>query len=74
MVGLWCAAADGFVIDTFGCERCMVESNFPVDRISCSTNVLWNALKRIAIKKGLSTEQKVALFSGTANRVYSLGD
>jgi predicted TIM-barrel fold metal-dependent hydrolase len=32
--------------------------------------VLWNALKRIAA--GASTDEKTALFSGTAARVYRL--
>ena len=50
----------------------MAESNFPVDRISVSTNVFWNCLKRICAAKGLSAADKTALFSGTATRVYSL--
>jgi predicted TIM-barrel fold metal-dependent hydrolase len=50
----------------------MVESNFPVDRISVSTNVLWNCLKRVAMAKGLSAVEKTQLFSATANRVYKL--
>ena len=47
-------------------------SNFPVDRISVSTNVLWNTLKRVAAAKGLSDAEKSALFAGTARRVYKL--
>ena len=47
-------------------------SNFPVDRISVSTNVLWNTLKRVAAAKGLSETEKAALFAGTARRVYKL--
>ena len=35
-------------IERFGPERCMFESNFPVDKVSCSYAVLWNAFKRIA--------------------------
>ncbi len=57
-------------IEAFGVERCMFESNFPVDSGSCSYRVLWNALKRLAA--GCSTEEKTALFSGTAARVYRL--
>ena len=30
-------------IEEFGPERCMFESNFPVDKIACSYTVLWNA-------------------------------
>lgn len=58
------------VIDLFGPHRCMFESNFPVDKISGSYVVLWNAFKRIAA--GYSTEEKDALFRGTAARVYRL--
>ncbi len=35
-------------IESFGPERCMFESNFPVDRLSLSYPVLWNGLKKIA--------------------------
>jgi predicted TIM-barrel fold metal-dependent hydrolase len=48
----------------------MFESNFPVDMGSCTYAVLWNAFKRIAA--GYSAEEKAALFSGTATKVYRL--
>src|SRR5437016_2597259 len=32
-----------FTIDKFGVDRCMFESNFPVDKVSCSYVVLWNS-------------------------------
>jgi predicted TIM-barrel fold metal-dependent hydrolase len=57
-------------IEAFGASRCMFESNFPVDLYSCSYPVLWNALKRSAA--GASANEKTALFSGTAARVYRL--
>ena len=57
-------------IEAFGPERCMFESNFPVDLGNCSYAVLWNTLKRIAA--GFSADEKTALFSGTATRVYRL--
>lgn len=57
-------------IETFGPHRCMFESNFPVDSSICSYSVLWNAFKRITA--GASREEKSALFSGTAQRVYRL--
>jgi len=57
-------------IEAFGPERCMFESNFPVDMGSCSYATLWNAFKRIA--KGASASEKTALFSGTATKVYRL--
>lgn len=58
-------------IEAFGAERCMFESNFPVDKGMCSYAVLWNALKRLA--SGAGAAEKTALFSGTAMRVYKLG-
>jgi len=57
-------------IEAFGPERCMFESNFPVDMGSCTYAVLWNAFKRLAA--GASADEKTALFSGTAKRVYRL--
>ena len=57
-------------IEAFGAERCMFESNFPVDMGSCDYATLWNAFKVIA--KDASAEEKAALFAGTASRVYRL--
>jgi predicted TIM-barrel fold metal-dependent hydrolase len=57
-------------LEAFGADRCMFESNFPVDKQSCSYAVLWNAFKRLA--SGLSPQEKASLFSGTAARVYRL--
>ena len=57
-------------IEAFGAERCMFESNFPVDKGSCSYAVLWNAFKRIAALA--SSAEKQWLFSGTASKVYRL--
>ncbi|HXA38791.1 MAG TPA: amidohydrolase family protein [Phenylobacterium sp.] len=57
-------------IEAFGADRCMFESNFPVDMGACDYPTLWNAFKRIA--KGASAEEKAALFSGTATKVYRL--
>ena len=60
----------GTCIELFGAERCMFESNFPVEKVGTGYAVLWNAFKRIAA--GASAEEKLALFSGTARRVYRL--
>ena len=57
-------------IARFGPGRCMFESNFPVDRVSVSYAVLWNAFKRIAADQDEPARE--ALFSGTARRVYRL--
>ena len=57
-------------IEAFGAKRGMFESNFPVDSGSCTYDVLWNAFKILAA--GASADEKTALFSGTAARVYRL--
>lgn len=58
------------MISCFGPERCMFESNFPVDRASISYHVLWNGLKKIAAE--YSEAEQSAMFSGTARRIYKL--
>ncbi len=58
------------MIACFGPDRCMFESNFPVDRLSISYPVLWNGLKKIA--SGFTRSEKDAMFAGTAKRVYRL--
>jgi predicted TIM-barrel fold metal-dependent hydrolase len=57
-------------IDAFGPERCMFESNFPVDRFSVSYPVVWNAFNKLT--SGFSATERTAMFSGTARRVYRL--
>jgi L-fuconolactonase len=57
-------------IAAFGVQRCMFESNFPMDKTGCSYATLWNAFKRLA--GGASAGEKAALFAGTAARVYRL--
>ncbi len=57
-------------IDIFGTERCMFESNFPVDRGMFSYQVLWNAFKKLTTN--YSKGERDDLFSGTAKRTYRL--
>jgi predicted TIM-barrel fold metal-dependent hydrolase len=57
-------------IDCFGPDRCMFESNFPVDRLSIDYDVLWNALKLIAAP--YTDEERDDLFSATAARIYRI--
>ena len=57
-------------IDIFGANRCMFESNFPVDKVACSYNVLWNSFKRLTAD--YSAAEKAALYHDTAARVYRL--
>jgi len=49
----------------------MFESNFPVDRASCSYTVQWNAFKRLTV--AYSKAERAALFHNTASRIYRLG-
>ncbi len=61
-----------YAMEAFGPDRCMFESNFPVDKECISYRTLWNLFKRIAKKAGLSDAEKTAMFSGTAARAYRL--
>jgi len=61
-----------WTIETFGAARCMFESNFPVDKVSMSYTVLWNAYKLITMEAGLSDEDRALLFNGTAKLAYKL--
>ncbi|MGI4939780.1 MAG: amidohydrolase family protein, partial [Janthinobacterium lividum] len=59
-------------IEAFGAERCMFESNFPVDKGSYSYVCCWNAFKRLTADA--SSDEERALFSGTARRVYRIAE
>ena len=57
-------------IELFGPDRCMFESNFPVDKASCSYTVLWNAFKRVA--SSYSESESRCLLHDTAAKFYRL--
>jgi predicted TIM-barrel fold metal-dependent hydrolase len=57
-------------VDALGADRCMFESNAPIDKGTCSYPVLWNAFKRMTARA--SAAERHALFSGTARRVYRI--
>ena len=59
-----------YCIEQFTPERAMFESNFPVDKVSFSYNVMWNAFKRFS--KGYSAAERAALFHDTAARIYRI--
>ena len=59
-----------YTIDQFGPDRCMFESNFPVDKLSCSYTVLWNQFKKLT--KNFSKDERADMFHDTAMRVYRL--
>ncbi len=57
-------------IEQFGPDRCMFESNFPVDRLSLSYRTVWNAFKKLIAD--FSADERDAMLRGTAARVYRL--
>ena len=57
-------------INCFGVERCMFESNFPVDRRSVSYHILWNAFKKMVLD--YSDEDKNKLFFQNAKDIYGV--
>ena len=59
----WC-------IENLGAERCMFESNFPVEKLATSYVNLWNSFKRITAK--YSSSERAALFHDTAARAYRI--
>ncbi len=61
-----------YSIEKFGPNRCMFESNFPVDKVSFSYHVLYNAFKRIS--QVYTASDRNNLFHDTAARVYRLNE
>lgn len=59
-----------YTIEHFGVDRCLFESNFPVDKLSCSYNVLWNSFKRLTAD--YSADEKAKLYHDNAARIYRL--
>ena len=59
-----------YCIEQFGPDRCMFESNFPVDKASFSYNVMYNAFKRLTA--GYSAGERADMFHDTAVRVYRI--
>ena len=57
-------------IDAFGPERCMFESNFPADKVSCGYVEVWNTFKRLTAT--YSAAERSRLFSETATEIYRL--
>ena len=57
-------------IEIFGANRCLMESNFPLEGVSCGYVPFWNAMKHIV--RDASPAEKSALFHDTAVRVYRI--
>ena len=63
----------GILRDTvamFGAERCLFGSNFPIEKIWTSYGALLDAF--LAAAAGMDSTARVAVFEGTASRVYRL--
>jgi L-fuconolactonase len=58
-------------VEAFGPSRCLWGSNFPVDASVADYRTLLNAYK--ACLSGCSTDEKTAVLSGNAARVYRVG-
>lgn len=69
LAGLWRPYIET-CIELFGPQRCMFESNFPVDKQFYSYTSLWNAFKRITA--ACSPVERDALFRGSAVECYRL--
>ena len=61
---LWC-------IEIFGTEKCMFESNYPVDRQTLPYSVIWNTFQKIV--QTFTASEKDDLFWVTARSVYGVG-
>jgi L-fuconolactonase len=57
-----------YCIEQFGPSRCMFESNFPVDKVSFSYHVMYNAFKRLS--KSYTAAERAQMFHNTAVRAY----
>ena len=60
-----------YCIEQFGPKRCMFESNFPVDKVSFSHPIVFNAFKRFS--QGYSAAERAAMFHDTAVKAYRIG-
>lgn len=58
------------VVSTFGIDRCMFASNFPVDKINVSFSQLMDA--HCELTKGFTEDEKKSYFSGLASKVYQV--
>lgn len=57
-------------IEIFGADRCMFETNFPVDLMHLDGTVLWNGFKKVTAD--LDANARRDLFFSTASRVYNI--
>jgi len=60
------------VVDTFGADRCMFASNFPIDKVSLPLPTLLGACRGIAGMRSQQAQEQ--LFRGTAESTYDPAD
>ncbi|SCW60039.1 Predicted metal-dependent hydrolase, TIM-barrel fold [Sphingobium faniae] len=78
-LGRWTAAAlaeelapyMSHLLDRFGADRCLFESNFPVDQAHCDFDILLSAY--LATLTERSEAERAAVMGGNAWRLYALG-
>ena len=58
------------LLEVFGPERCMIGSNFPVERLAGDFGSLYQLV--LASLRDLSNEQRAAVLTGTARRFYRI--
>jgi predicted TIM-barrel fold metal-dependent hydrolase len=61
-----------YCLEAFGVERCVLGTNWPVDKMFSTYDAVIDAYAEIV--SGLSADEQVALFSGNAERVFDLGE
>lgn len=59
-----------FMVDSFGADRCMVASNFPIDTVSMPWTTLYEAFEMTVADR--PEAERRALFAETAQRIYRL--
>ena len=59
-----------YCIEKFGTNRGMFESNFPVDKVSFSYDVLYNAFKKYS--KNFSKSERSSMFHDNAIKFYKV--
>ena len=59
-----------YVIECFGVNRCLVASNFPVDKLFGSFDQIYNTYKEIL--QAYSYDENKKLFSDNANEIYNI--
>ena len=65
-----CSPAVSHVLGVFGADRCLAESNFPIDRATCTYGTIWDAITKLL--GDLSSDARRQVLSETAARLYRL--